>query len=282
MASNRDLETLEPRRRTYVKENEEKSSSFSLISSQISGNHSTMDRPTERKKQGMIGRYIKDVIYGGLDGLITTFAIVSGVAGANLSSSVILILGLANLIADGFSMAVGNYLGTKSEIEFSKKERIKEEDYIHNSPESAREEIAEIFRKKGLDEASVETIVEVICSKKRLWADTIMQDEFGIVEEDSSAIEAATTTFLSFFFIGMIPLSSYLFAVYYPSILPYAFEITLCTTGISIFLMGVFKGRFTGGSSIKSGLEMTIIGGAAAVFAYVVGYALREFSFEGV
>jgi VIT1/CCC1 family predicted Fe2+/Mn2+ transporter len=81
------------------------------------------------------GIYLKDAVYGGLDGLITTFAMVAGVSGAELSAQVAFVLGMANLLADGLSMAMGNYLGTKSEIEFERRERQREEWEVDTYPQ---------------------------------------------------------------------------------------------------------------------------------------------------
>lgn len=87
------------------------------------------------------GRYIKDVIFASSDGIVTTFAVVAGAAGARLSTVIIIILGFANLLADGFSMAVANYLGTKSEIEYYKKEKERESWETENMSDAEREEV---------------------------------------------------------------------------------------------------------------------------------------------
>jgi hypothetical protein len=93
--------------------------------------------------------YLRDWVYGGIDGAVTTFAIVAGVVGAQLSNRVVLILGIANLVADGFSMAAGNYRGTKTEHEEQAHLRAIEERHIDAVPEGEREEIRQIFKGKG-------------------------------------------------------------------------------------------------------------------------------------
>ena len=92
---------------------------------------------------------IGDLVYGATDGAVTTFAVVAGVVGAALSPSIILILGFSNLFADGFSMAVGNYLGSKSQKEYIEKERRREEWEIDNLVEQEKQEIKDIYTKKG-------------------------------------------------------------------------------------------------------------------------------------
>ena len=86
-----------------------------------------------------------DFVYGATDGAVTTFAIVAGVIGASLEPAIVLILGFANLFADGFSMAVGNYLGTKSQREYIAKARRREEWEIDNLAEQEKQEIRDIY-----------------------------------------------------------------------------------------------------------------------------------------
>src|SRR5688572_10784944 len=93
--------------------------------------------------------YLRDWVYGGIDGAVTTFAVAAGVAGANLPSKVVLILGFANLLADGFSMAVANYSGTKTEREQYERLAAIERKHIAVDPDGEREEIRQIFGKKG-------------------------------------------------------------------------------------------------------------------------------------
>ena len=97
------------------------------------------------------GTYLRDVVYGANDGIITTFAVVAGVAGAGLDTKIVIILGVANLIADGFAMATGNYLGTKSEVLFQKNEREMEEWEVEHVPDCEEEELRHIYRGKGFE-----------------------------------------------------------------------------------------------------------------------------------
>src|SRR3990167_6334872 len=122
------------------------------------------------------GTYVGDFVYGAIDGSVTTFAVVSGVAGAALSSNIVIILGLANLLADGFSMAIGNYLSSKSDIEFAQKEREREEWEVEHYPKGEIEEIRGIFRAKGFEGKKLEDAVETITSNKKLWVDTMMAE----------------------------------------------------------------------------------------------------------
>lgn len=220
-------------------------------------------------------KYLPDFVYGGIDGSVTTFAIVAGVTGASLSPSIVLILGFANLFADGFSMAVSNYLSTKSKKEYADKIRKSEEDSIANIPEEETQEIREIFSEKGFTGRQLDDAVEIITSNQDVWVDTMMKDEFGIVEDQTSAFKSALVTFISFNLIGFIPLLAYVLSYFSDSFRINTFLISIILTSIAFFLVGSIKGRIVGRRWVMSGIETLLIGGAAAIIAYYVGYLLR-------
>ncbi len=153
--------------------------------------------------------YLKDSIYGAIDGAVTTFAVVSSVTGAGLSSGIVIILGLANLLADGFSMAAGNFVGTRAENQSQRKARREEEAEIESNPAGEKEEIRQIYAAKGFEGKTLETIVEVITSDKKRWLDTMMQEEHGVSGHNPSALKAGLATFSAFLIIGGIPLVAY-------------------------------------------------------------------------
>ena len=125
---------------------------------------------------------IENFVYGAIDGAVTTFAIVTGVIGASLSPSIIVILGFANLLADGFSMAIGNYLAIKTQNEFIQRERKREEWEIDNRIDEEKQEIRDIYSKKGFKEDLLEEIVRIITSRRKVWIDTMMREELGLIE----------------------------------------------------------------------------------------------------
>jgi VIT1/CCC1 family predicted Fe2+/Mn2+ transporter len=147
---------------------------------------------------------IEDFVYGTTDGAVTTFVVVAGVVGASLSPSIVLILGFANLFADGFSMAVGNYLGSKSQREFIEKERRKEEWEIDNLVEQEKQEIKDIYMKKGFKAELLDEIVNVITSRRKVWIDTMMREELGLIEEKKKPLDGAITTFIAFNLVGLV------------------------------------------------------------------------------
>jgi vacuolar iron transporter family protein len=218
---------------------------------------------------------IEDFVYGATDGAVTTFAVVAGVIGASLSPSIILILGFANLFADGFSMSIGNYLGGKTHREYIQNQRGKEEWEIDNLTEQEEQEIRDIYKEKGFKEEILEEIVRIITSKRKVWV------ELGLIEDKNrSPRDTAITTFIAFNLIGMIPLVPFilLYISGFSSVssTSTAFLYSIIFTAIAFFLIGIIRGMVVRKSLIRTGLNTLTIGGIAASVAYVVGYLLSE------
>ncbi len=226
----------------------------------------------EEHTQGQ-GRYIKSLVYGGLDGIITTFAVVAGVAGAALSPGIVLILGFANLIADGLSMAIGDYLSTRAEQEYSRAERERELWEVNYYPEGEKQEMVELYVDKGLDQVDAETIVDILSKNDKAWVDIMMVEELGLVDDDVSPVKNALITFVSFLVFGFIPVVAYVIARFIPG-MENTFLLAGVLTGATLFLLGALKVRVTGMSWWKSGLEMFTLGGITAGAAYGIGVLL--------
>lgn len=179
-----------------------------------------MARETLTRELGREERlYLPEFVYGGIDGAVTTFAVVAGAVGASLSAAVVLILGFANLFADGFSMAVSNYLATKSQTELHRRHR----DY------------AEI-KKLG-----------------------------------KHPLKTAFATFISFFLMGFIPLISFVAAALFPQFAAHQFLASFILTGIALATVGAVKGIIVKKHWLHAAFETLLIGGVAAILAYVVG-----------
>ena len=221
---------------------------------------------------------LEDFVYGATDGAVTTFAVVAGVIGASLSPSIVLILGFANLLADGFSMAVGNYLAAKTRLEYIEKARRREEWEIDNLVEQEKQEIREIYTKKGFKEELLEEIVRIITSRRKVWVDTMMREELGLMEDSRLPLETAVTTFVSFNLVGLIPLLPFvvMFVTGSQSISSFdAFTYSIVFTAVAFFLLGSIKGKLLQKHMIRSGVNTLLIGGIAASVAFVVGYLLN-------
>lgn len=220
------------------------------------------------------GQYLKSAVYGGLDGIITTFAVVAGAAGAALSRGVVLILGFANLIADGLSMAIGDYLSTKSEQEYRRAERRREQWEIENYPDGERRQMVELYMAKGISEAEARTIVAIDARHPEAWWDVMMIEELGISSSQESPLNNAVATFFSFAVFGLVPLLAYVAVHLLPWLGINRFAVASVSTAATLFLLGVLKNRVTGRPWIRSGAETLAVGGLAAAAAYVVGVLL--------
>lgn len=214
------------------------------------------------------GAYLKDMVYGAIDGIVTTFAVVAGVAGAGLSIKVILILGFANLVADGLSMATGNYLGTKSENEFQRKERAMEEWEVDNVPEEETKEIEEIYRAKGFRGDDLRRAVSVISKNKKVWVDEMMIYELGMAPgESENPLKKGLATFSAFVIAGFLPLAPYVFGIGITS----SFVTAIIMSAIALFAVGALRSLFIKKSWAVAGLEMLGVGAIASIVAYVIG-----------
>jgi len=222
--------------------------------------------------------FLRDFVYGAIDGCVTTFAIVAGVVGAQLSSGVIIVLGLANVLADGFSMAVSNYLGTKADQQLVDRARKIEELHIDTVPEGEIEEIRQIFKQKGFDDSLLEEVVRVITGDRKLWIDTMLREEWGFSLTASSPYKAAMVTFAAFVSVGMVPLAP--FVCLYPLGVDGGrlFLGSICMTAVAFFAVGALKSRYVAESWLRAGTETLLMGGGAALVAYVVGTLLKGIS----
>ncbi len=218
--------------------------------------------------------HLGDAVLGGIDGCVTTFAVVAGALGAGFSGIVVIILGVANLFADGLSMAVSNYLSTRSQREELDKARREEEDHIRDFPEGEREEIRQIFSAKGFNGETLERIVDTVTQNPKLWIETMLTEELGLQLEGRSPIRAAAATFVAFVAVGSVPLLPFLFQRGLAT--HHAFVISAITTGLSFAAVGVAKGVVLKRSLLASGAQTLLIGGAAAAVAYLVGIWLRR------
>lgn len=215
---------------------------------------------------------VGDAVLGGVDGIITTFAIVAGSVGGGFSNQVVIVLGIANLIADGFSMAVSNFLSTRSEAEEVERARESEIRQIEEYPEGERREVREIFAQKGFDDGTLDRIVEVITRKRDLWVDTMLGDELHLQKTPKSPRRAAITTFTAFLVFGFVSLIPYVFS--FPQRL--LFPVSGILSAIAFFTLGFWKGVILHRSPFLSGLQTFIIGGIAAALAYGIGVLLHN------
>lgn len=216
-----------------------------------------------------LGNYIKDIVYGANDGIVTTFAIVAGSVGAKFDLKVIVILGVANLIADGFSMASSNFLGTRSQNALFRNEQKREEYEIEHKAEIEKGEIKEIFETKGFGADDTDKLVDIVSRNKPFWVDFMMHYELGLTPpEEDSEWKAGALTFFSFVFAGALPLLPFLLLGAGTN----TFIYSIISTATSLFIVGAARQYITKEHWLVGGMEMLFVGGVAAVAAYMLGY----------
>ncbi len=215
-------------------------------------------------------RFIRDLVYGAIDGSVTTFSIVAGVSGAELSDAVILILGFSNVLSDGFSMAAGNYLGTKAEQEERILLKNYEDEQIKLNPAGEVEEIRQIFKAKGFEGDLLNESVLKVTQNRDEWIRLMLSEEYGLPIHEKSPLKAGGVTFMAFLIFGLVPLIPYAVG------LQHDFFISVVLTGFSFFSLGALKSKWSLESAWVSGCKTFIIGSGAASLAYFVGVNLKD------
>jgi vacuolar iron transporter family protein len=216
--------------------------------------------------------YLRDAILGGIDGCVTTIAVVASVAGAGLPGMIAFVLGLASLVADAFSMGVSNYQAVKSDQEARERLRRQEEKHIDLDPGGEREEIREIFRAKGFTDEALEHIVKTISADRKLWVDTMVTEEYGMALHGPSALKAGGATFAVFIGVGALPLLPFLVPFF--SGVEY-FLASGVVTALALFSIGWIKGVVLDTRRFRAGMETLLMGSSAAAVAFLFGFFLE-------
>jgi len=229
------------------------------------------------------GGLLKPVIFGGLDGILTSFAIVAGSAGGSLTPEVVLVLGFSNIFADALSMGVGEFLSSKANNEWILNERQREEWEMDNYREGEIQEMIEIYMTRGNMTKEDATSVINTCSKyKDFFVDLMMVQELQLLVPESDHVKESfiegVIMFCSFAFFGVMPLLGYVIIPFsFPHLGEESLFVTACViTGIVLFLMGCLKSRFCVSHWIICGTETLVLGGTCAFVAYTVGYLVND------
>jgi vacuolar iron transporter family protein len=222
--------------------------------------------------------YLSSVVYGGLDGIITTFAIVSGVMGAQLVPEIIMILGVANLLGDGFSMAAGAYLSAKSEQEVHASERRQMADRIAQAPDIQVDDLYELYCRQGYSESEAMRLTEIKSRDPGRWVNTMLVEKHLRLPQKEKPLLKGVFTFIAFVLFGAVPLSIFMvdLVIDLGITAHQAFLLSIVFTGVALMLLGAAKIFVTGRSPLRSGLEMLMVGGLAAAVAYAVGAFLKN------
>jgi VIT1/CCC1 family predicted Fe2+/Mn2+ transporter len=212
---------------------------------------------------------VRDIVIGMADGLTVPFALAAGLSGTNVSTSLVVTAGLAEVAAGSIAMGLGGYLAAKSDAEHYVSEKHREETEILTLPHVEREEVAEVFREYGLETPEIEPILEAFAKNHPAWVDFMMRFELGLEEPDPKrALQSAITIAGAYIVGGMIPLSPYMVVSETEKLK--GLLISIAVTLIALLVFGYIKGRFTGTRPIRSALQTTLIGGIAAAAAFLI------------
>ena len=206
---------------------------------------------------------------------------VAGIHGANMQTEVILVLGFANLIADGFAMGIGDYLSEISELEYIASERRREEYEFENYREGEVQEMIQIYVKKGMSQIDAELILRTMVKYQDFFIDHMMIQELELQPPSGNEQPAkgGCVTLLSFMVFGCIPLISYVaFSEidYDEGTTDPKFIISILLTAITLFCLGIFKAKLTDSNAWRSGLVISGNGILAAGAAYLIAFVLAE------
>jgi VIT1/CCC1 family predicted Fe2+/Mn2+ transporter len=214
------------------------------------------------------GRFIREVMFGMNDGLVSTIGFVAGATGALMQTRLVLLAGVASVVAGALAMGIGAYLASKSQRDFFESEKARERREIEEVPEIERNEIREIFAKLGFQKDEVEVIVRRVTSDKELWVRFMMREELGILEE---SFDNPVT-------VGLLMAGAYVLGGVAP-LLPYvlmenvlmALNVAVAVSLVALFVIGVGKTVLTKQPWLRSGAEVMLLGSLAAGIGFVIG-----------
>lgn len=228
-------------------------------------------------KQNPLADYLREIIYGGTDGIVTTFAVVSGFSGASLSSEstltltflTVLLFGLANLFADGLSMGLGNFLSIRAERDLYRKRKEEERKELKTNKEFEVKETLHILEEKGFSEQDAKTLTDIMIENEEYWLDWMMQHELEIPNpEGVNPFYTGISTFISFLIFGAIPIIPFILINNDTNL---AFISSAIGAFSALLLLGILKWKVIGAEFVRSVVEIIVIGSAAASSAFIVG-----------
>ncbi len=231
-----------------------------------------------RREAHEIGRtqeFLRQIVYGGNDGIVTTFAIVAGFAGAQadgvaqIGGLAVLVFGLANLFADAVSMGLGEYLSGRSQRDLYRSQRASELREIAENPEQEARELHAILVQRGLCEPDARATAEILTRHPEIMADLMMTYEFGMhdPDEDNPAVNGFIT-FLSFIVFGAVPLVPYFLLDPTDT----TFRLSVLATAGALAALGLLRWNATGERLVRTVGETMLVGGTCAAVAYLVGW----------
>jgi VIT1/CCC1 family predicted Fe2+/Mn2+ transporter len=220
-----------------------------------------------RASRAHLGDFLRDLIFGLNDGLVSNFSLIAGVSGANTSHGFVLLAGVAGIIAGAASMAAGGYLGNKSAREVVEEEVRREAEEIEYAPEEERDELRRIYTLKGFTADEVDILVTRITADKDRWLEALVTEELGLSMEPGPPPLADALFAGGGFAVGAaVPIIPFVFTGGTGALIA-AGVLSL----LGLFAVGATKTLVTRRSPVRSGLEMVAVGAVAAVIANLVG-----------
>lgn len=244
--------------------------------------HQTLAKQTAEiraaHQRSAVTDHFKEVVYGGVDGIITTFAVVAGFSGASLSSdttsqlsfSIMLLFGLANLFADATSMGLGNFLSVRSEHDLYRVKREKEKQLIEGDTEAELKETVLLLEYKGFSREDAAAVAALYQRNEEYWLDFMMTHELELADpRRDNPLYTGLATFCSFVVFGAVPLIPFMFSMSNDS--TDVFLLSLLGTFSALIILGLLKWYIIGTKLTYALFEVLVVGGAAATIAYFVG-----------
>jgi vacuolar iron transporter family protein len=221
--------------------------------------------------------FLKQIVYGGNDGIVTTFAVVAGFTGygedgaAALGGIAVLLFGLANLFADATAMGLGEFLSSRSEQDVYRSTRARRRRAIHEAPGRQGAEVAALLAARGVAAEDAEAMAVIMARNPEFMADFGMQYSAGMADpRDGAPTGRAVVTFVSFVVFGAAPLVPYFVL---PAV-PRTFQFSVTATAFALCALGLLRWKVTAGTLVRCVGETMLVGGTCALVAYAVGLVL--------
>ena len=216
------------------------------------------------------GGNLRAAVFGVNDGLVSNASLIMGVAGATADNAVVLLSGIAGLLAGAFSMAAGEYVSVRSQREMYEYQIGLEREELEQYPEEEAAELALIYEARGLPKNEAQRLAEGVLTDPKKALDTLAREELGLKPEElGSPRGAALSSFFSFAFGSAIPILPFLFAAADKSL-----SFSIAISAVALFVVGAILSLFTGRHALFSGLRMLVIGAAAGGATYMIGKML--------
>lgn len=213
------------------------------------------------------GQVVRDIVIGMSDGLTVPFALTAGLSGAVDASSIVITAGIAEMAAGSIAMGLGGFLAARSDVEHYESEQRREESEVVEKPEAELKEVTDIVQAFGLSADESNSFAKALQKNPKAWVDVMMRLELGLEKPDPKRAPISALTIGGAYIAGgLIPLLPYFFIARTQTALTFSVIVTM----LALVAFGAFKGRFTGASMVRSGLQTLLIGGLAAAAAFFI------------